>query len=203
VKPLYVKLGVVLLLLITVWWFRFDILRGIGDYLDDSEQAQPAQRIFVLGGGAYDRGHQAARLWYKGFAPKIICTGNYISGTVKSLDLTYTEAQLTQMRIWSFDIDSILVEAINVGTSTMEESDFILEYCLQNRLDKIILVSDKFHTHRIKNVFEEKFADADIQVIYSGAPSSRYKESEWWREEAGLIMVNNEYIKLGYYWWKY
>jgi uncharacterized SAM-binding protein YcdF (DUF218 family) len=142
-------------------------------------------------------------LWYKGFAPKIICTGNYISGTVKSLDLTYTEAQLTQMRIWSFNIDSILVEAINVGTSTMEESDFILGYCVQNRLNKIILVSDKFHTHRIKNVFEEKFEDADIQVIYSGAPSSRYKESEWWRAEAGLIMVNNEYIKLGYYWWKY
>jgi len=202
-KPLYVKLGVFVLLLLALWWLRFDILRGFGNYLDDSEQPQPAQRIFVLGGGAFDRGHQAARLWYKGFAPKIICTGNYISGTVKSLDLDYTEAQLTQMRIWSFDIDSTLVEAIDVGTSTMEESDFILDYCLENRLNKIILVSDKFHTHRIKNVFDDKFEEAGIQVIYSGAPSSRYKESEWWRYESGLIMVNNEYIKLGYYWWKY
>lgn len=190
-------------MLIALWWLRFDILRGFGNYLDDSEQPQPAQRIFVLGGGAYDRGHQAARLWYQGFAPKIICTGNYVSGTVKSLGLEYTEAQLTQLRIWGFDVDSTLVEAIDIGTSTMEESDFILDYCLENRLNKIILVSDKFHTHRIKNVFEDKFEDAGIQVIYSGAPSSRYKESEWWREEAGLIMVNNEYIKLCYYWWKY
>jgi len=203
VKPLYIRLGAVVLLLIALWWLRFDILRGFGNYLDDSEQPQPAQRIFVLGGGAYDRGHQAARLWYQGFAPKIICTGNYVSGTVKSLGLEYTEAQLTQLRIWGFDVDSTLVEAIDIGTSTMEESDFILDYCLENRLNKIILVSDKFHTHRIKNVFEDKFEDAGIQVIYSGAPSSRYKESEWWREEAGLIMVNNEYIKLCYYWWKY
>jgi uncharacterized SAM-binding protein YcdF (DUF218 family) len=202
-KPLYAKLGTIALLLLAIWWYRFDILRGFGNYLDDSEQPQPAQRIFVLGGGAYDRGHKAARLWHQGFAPRIICTGKYVSGTIKSLELDYTEAQLTQMRIWNLDVDSTFVEALNLGTSTMEESDFILEYCLKNQLNKIILVSDKFHTHRIKNVFNDKFEDAEIRVIYSGAPSSRYKESEWWQEEAGLIMVNNEYIKLGYYWWRY
>lgn len=202
-KPLYIRFGAFVLLLLILWWLRFDILRGFGNYLDDSEQPQPAQRIFVLGGGAFDRGHYAAHLWYQGFAPKIICTGKYISGTVKSLGLEYSEAQLTQMRIWNLDVDSTLVKAMDVGTSTMEESDFILDYCIKNQLNKIILVSDKFHTHRIKNVFEDKFEEAGIQVIYSGAPSSRYNESEWWREEAGLIMVNNEYIKLGYYWWKY
>jgi len=202
-KPLYVKFGAFVFLLLTLWWLRIDILRGFGNYLDDSDKPYPAQRIFVLGGGAFDRGHEAARLWYKGFAPRIICTGEYISGTVKSLGLQYTEAQLSQMRIWSFSIDSAFVEAIDVGTSTMEESDFILDYCLIHKLNKVIVVSDKFHTRRIKNVFEEKFEDAEIEVIYAGAPSSRYKESEWWREEAGLIMVNNEYLKLVYYWWKY
>jgi uncharacterized SAM-binding protein YcdF (DUF218 family) len=202
-KPLYVKLGAFVLLLLTLWWLRFDILRGFGNYLDDSDAPHPAQRIFVLGGGAFDRGHEAARLWYQGIAPRIICTGSYISGTVKSLGLDYTEAQLTQMRIWSFDIDSAFVEAVNIGTSTMEESNFILNYCLDHELNKIILVSDKFHTRRIKNVFEKKFEEAKIEVFYAGAPSSRYRESEWWREESGLIMVNNEYIKLVYYWWKY
>jgi len=202
-KPLYFKLGAVVLLLIAIWVFRVDILRGVGNYLDDSESPQPAQRIFVLGGGSFDRGHQAARLWYKGYSPRIICSGAPVSGTVKSLGLNYTEAQLTQKRIWGFDIDSLLVEAFDVGTSTMEESNFILDYCLEHNFNKIILVSDKFHTHRIKNVFEDKFEEAGIDIIYSGAPSSRYKESEWWRYEDGLIMVNNEYIKLMYYWWKY
>ena len=202
-KPLYVKLGAFVFLFLILWWFRIDILQGFGNYLDDSDLPHPAQRIFVLGGGSFDRGHEAARLWYRGIAPKIICTGSYVGGTVKSLGLEYTEAQLTQMRVWSFDIDSAFVEAIDVGTSTMEESDFILNYCLENDLNQIVIVSDKFHTHRIKDVFEEKFEEAEIEVFYAGAPSSRYKESEWWREEAGLIMVNNEYLKLVYYWWKY
>ena len=199
----YAKIGSVFLLILALFWLRNDILRSVGNYLDDSDIAKPSQRIFVLGGGAFDRGHQAARLWYKGIAPKIVCTGSNISGTVKSLELEFTEAQLTQKRIWSFDIDSSFVEAVNIGTSTMEESDIILEYCLKHSLTQIIIVSDKFHTHRIKNVFDDKFTDAGISVIYSGAPSSRYIESEWWKEEAGLIMVNNEYIKLVYYWWKY
>lgn len=185
------------------WIFRISILEGIGKFLDKSEDPVPVQRIFVLGGGNFDRGFKAARLLYQGFAPQIICTGSYISGTVKSLGFEYTEAELTRMRILSLDVDSNLVHALSMGTSTMEESDIILDYCLINNWNKIIIVSDKFHSRRIRNVFIEKFSEAGIESVIVGAPSSRYKESEWWREEAGLIMVNNEYIKHLYYWWYY
>lgn len=175
----------------------------MGNFLDDGEEAVAVQRIFVLGGGNYDRGFKAARLWYEGFAPQIICTGSYISGTVKSLDLDFSEADLTRMRILSLDVDSNLVSALSMGTSTMEESTLILDYCLLNNWNKIIIVSDSFHTKRIRDVFSNKFKEAGIETIIVGAPSSRYKESEWWEEEAGLIMVNNEYIKHLYYWWYY
>jgi uncharacterized SAM-binding protein YcdF (DUF218 family) len=194
-----IAIGIVLLL----WVFRVSILKEIGNYLDDGEDPIPVQRIFVLGGGNYDRGFKAARLWYQGFAPQIICTGSYVSGTVKSLNLNYNEADLTRMRVLSLDIDSNLVTALPMGTSTMEESSIILDYCLLNNWTKIIVVSDVFHTKRIRNVFEKKFENAGIEAVIVGAPSSRYNESEWWREEAGLIMVNNEYIKHLYYWWYY
>ena len=190
-------------MLILLWSFRISILKGLGNYLDDGDSPVAAQRIFVLGGGSYDRGFKAARLWHQGFAPKIICTGAYISGTVKSLDLTYTEAELSQMRIQSLDVDSSLVIALNIGTSTMEESEMILDYCLLNDWTKVIIVSDIFHTKRIRDVFETKFTKAGIETVIVGAPSSRYNEDEWWKEESGLIMVNNEYIKHLYYWWYY
>jgi len=192
-----------LLALGLLWYFRIEILTGVGNYLDASEEPVAVQRIFVLGGGNYDRGFKAARLWYQGYAPQIICTGSHISGTVKSLGFDYSEAELTRMRILSLDVDSNLVSALSLGTSTMEESDLILDYCLLNEWDKIIIVSDIFHTSRIKDVFKAKFKKAGINAVIVGAPSSRYKESEWWREEAGLIMVNNEYIKHLYYWWYY
>jgi len=196
-------LFIITLLLASVWVFRINILQGLGNYLDASEDPQASQRIFVLGGSNYDRGFKAARLWHQGFAPKIICTGSYISGTVKSLGMDLCEADLSTMRISSLDVDSIYVEAICEGTSTIEESELILAYCLDNNWNKIIIVSDIFHTSRIRGVFEEKFKNMGIQTFIVGAPSTRYNESEWWREEAGLIMVNNEYIKHLYYWWYY
>lgn len=138
-------------------FFHLSILKAIGSYLDSSEDPVAVQRIFVLGGGNYDRGFKAARLCYQGYAPQIICTGSYISGTIKSLGLDYTEAELTRMRVLSLDIDSSLVHALNVGTSTMEESSAILDYCLINDWNKIIVVSDIFHTKRIKGVFKQMF----------------------------------------------
>lgn len=192
-----------LAILLILYLFRISILSAIGSYLIRESEPIPAQRIFVLGGGSFDRGFKAARLWHQGFAPQIICTGSYISGSIKSIGLEFTEAEITQMRIQSLDVDSGLVQVMNMGTSTMEESDIILNYCLINDWDKIIIVSDKFHTHRIRNVFEEKFRNAGIEVIIVGAASSRYNENEWWKKEEGLIMVNNEYLKHLYYWWRY
>jgi len=186
-----------------LWIVRISILTGIGNLLIKESDPVPVQRIFVLGGGSYDRGFKAARLWHQGFAPQIICTGSYVSGSIKSIGLSFTEAEVTKRRIQSLDVDSNLVIAINMGTSTIEESNIILNYCLINDWNKIIIVSDKFHTSRISDVFDSKFRDAGIETVIVGAASSRYKESEWWREEAGLIMVNNEYLKHLYYWWNY
>ena len=202
-KGIYRVFFIALVALIIFWTFRISILKGLGNYLDDGEDPVPVQRIFVLGGGSYDRGFKAARLWYQGMAPQIICTGSYVSGSIKSLGLNYFDAELTRMRVLSFDIDSSLVTPLNMGSSTLEESDIILNYCLINNWDKIIIISDVFHTHRIRNVFEEKFQKVGIETIIIGAPSSRYTEKEWWKYESGLIMVNNEYLKHLYYWWNY
>ena len=48
-----------------------------------------------------------------------------------------------------------------------------------------------------------KFAQKGIQVSIKGAASSSYSENEWWKSENGLIALNNEYIKLIYYFMKY
>jgi hypothetical protein len=30
-----------------------------------------------------------------------------------------------------------------------------------------------------------------------------FSVNDWWRHEEGLLMLNNEYVKLVYYHWKY
>jgi hypothetical protein len=66
-----------------------------------------------------------------------------------------------------------------------------------------MVVSDKYHTNRINYAFRHLYKDAGIELILRGAHSSQYLENLWWASETGLLMVNNEYVKLIYYYIKY
>jgi hypothetical protein len=52
-------------------------------------------------------------------------------------------------------------------------------------------------------VFEDKFKEAGIKVNFHGATSAEYDPTNWWKNEEGLIMTNNELVKLLYYFIKY
>ena len=98
--------------------------------------------------------------------------------------------------------DSIVTE-IREGTSTREESDIILKYCIKKNIRKAMVLSSKLHTHRINEVFRRKLKAAGVELVVRGAPSSRFNEMFWWQSEDGLIAVNNEWLKRIYYWIKY
>ncbi|MFM7234971.1 MAG: hypothetical protein ACKOZM_10295, partial [Flavobacteriales bacterium] len=63
--------------------------------------------------------------------------------------------------------------------------------------------SSAFHLRRVRMVFEDKFFDAGITVHFLGAAPIEYNELNWWNNEEGLIMTNNELVKLLYYMVKY
>ena len=113
------------------------------------------------------------------------------------------ESELTKLYIESLGLSETVTTVIPEGTSTMEESDVILQYLTDNGISSCIIVSSKFHTRRVRRVFKDKLEDEGIQVLITGAPSRSYEEDKWWQSENGLLAVNNEYVKLLYYWLKY
>ena len=187
------------LLLLLLFIFRVPILRFIGNQLICENKMEKVQAIFVLSGDPWDRGNEAVRLYKQGFAEKIICTGENVPRLFLIAGILYPESELTQMNIIAQGVPAKDVELLCKGTSTKEESDYILESCKHNGIKKLAVVSTKFHTWRIHNTFGKKFKDTGLQLIIHGAPSSAYEENFWWRSEDGMIFVNNEYIKLIYY----
>lgn len=189
---------------ILVYVFRISILKGIGHYLIDEDEPQQVEVIFVLGGNSYDRGEKGAELFLEGYANKIVCLGGNIPGFYLSIGIEKTESEMSADYIVNdFNVPQENVVALKQGTSTIEESDIILKYAIDNRFKKVIVVSDKLHTNRIRGVFENKFEENGIEVLLVGTPSSYYDEELWWTTEEGLIMVNNEFVKTLYYWLKY
>lgn len=195
--------GFYFLLIFSIWFFRYSILRGIGNFLINEDELKKSEVMFVLGGRAYERGNEAVKIFKQGYAHKIVCTSGNFPSDYLALDLPYLESDATKVNITRQGIDDGLVTAIHEGTSTFEEAEIILKYCEKNQISSCIILSSKFHTGRAKKVFEKKLKAAKIDFIIRGAPAADYDENKWWESEYGLINVNNEYIKMVYYFIKH
>lgn len=198
------KLTLSLIILLAIFFliFRTPLLQGVGNFLVYENPMEPVQAVFVLSGDAWDRGNEAAKLYKDGLTNHIICTGENVPRLFLIAKIEYLESELTKMHLLSLGIPEDKIILLKKGTSTREESDYILDYCLQNNLKKVAVLSTKFHTRRIKRTFVGKFKKNNIELIIRGAPSTGYDEDYWWHGENGLIFVNNEYIKIMYYWLK-
>ena len=201
-KALLVSFTICGILLLVLFLLRVPILRCIGNQLICEDKMEKVEAMFVLGGDPWDRGNEAVRLYKEGYAGKIICTGEIVPRLFLIAGIEYPESELTQMNIIAQGVPESNVELLCKGTSTKEESDYILDYCKEHHISNLAIISSKFHTRRIRHTFRKKFRDAGMQLIIHGAASSAYDEDFWWRSEEGLIFVNNEYIKLCYYWMK-
>ncbi len=191
---------VTLLLLIL---FRNPLLKATGQFLIYESELKKSEVIFVLSGGGFDRGNEAVKLYEAGWARKIVCTGENIPTIFYAVDLAYPESEVTWRNITRQGVPEEAVELVIEGTSTKEEVDLIIDYCTSNKIKRIIILSSKFHTRRIQREIFPPFEGTDIEVLLHGAPSSLFNEMAWWENEHGLINLNNEYIKLFYYWVKY
>lgn len=195
--------------------YRTTLLCAIGDFLISEDRLEKADAVFVLGGDSYDRGNYAAEIYRMGYVSQIVCLGENVPTIFKAIGISYSESEVTKINIVSPFSDSVSIThlrkpipdssviILKQGTSTKEEMDAIKEFCHKNNFKKIILVSSRFHTGRVRMISEKIFENSGIELLIAGAPSSFYREEEWWKSEEGLIMVNNEYVKHGYYLIKY
>jgi uncharacterized SAM-binding protein YcdF (DUF218 family) len=179
--------------------FHNPILKAMGNYLILEDSIEEVEALFVLGGGTFDRGNEAVKLYNNGHAPQIVCTSENIPSVLEVIDTLLTEAQLSQKHIANLGVPLENVIALNKATSTKEEAKVIHDYCKEHGLKKVMILSSKFHTRRVNKVFNQQFENSGIELVFRGAPSSKYKENKWWQKESGLLFVNNEYIKLMYY----
>lgn len=194
--------AVTILFLSLFFIYRTSILKGIGQYLINEDPEKHASYSFVLGGNSYDRGMEALDIFNRKLTENIVCTGGNIPTVLAAIDTSLYEAEITTTLLYKNGVPSEKLTALTNSTSTLEEAEEILNYCKINNIDTAHIITSKFHLHRVRNVFEDKFEEANTQLIYLGAPSSSYNEEQWWKSEQGMIMVNNEYMKLVYYFFK-
>ena len=192
-----------LFLFLIAYMFRTPIMESAAVFLIKQDPLEQADVAFVLGGSSLDRGSAAALVFKEGYVPLLVTTGENISSVLEIKGINESEAQLTRQQILNEGVPSKSCLTLDVGTSTMEEANAILDWCLAQRMKKVMVISNKYHLRRIHRVFRPMFAEEDIELILHGCENSRFDEMKWWQSEEGLIATNNEYMKLLYYWFKY
>jgi len=194
-----------LLLVILVYALRSQILTGVADLLIVNDSLQPADIIFVLNGDYNTRPFRASVLYKQGFAPAVVMAQAEMRPAEKlGLAPNDTDVAIGVMKKLGVPPERIVVLPLEGGTtSTFDEAIALRQYIESNNIHSLILLTSAFHTRRAKWIFERELAGLPVRLEVAAVPYYGFDESNWWRSEDGLITLNNEYIKLFYYFVKY
>ena len=197
--------ALLLLLVILAFAFRSQILTGIAGYLVVNDPLQPSDVIVLLNSDFNTRPFRASELYKQGLAPVIVIAR---SESTPAVDLGLlpndTDISVAVMEKLGVPADKIIVLPFTGGvTSTFDEASAVRQYVQAHQAYRIILVTSAFHTRRARWIFERSLAGLPVRLEMAAVPYADFDQTNWWKNETGLITLNNEYIKLFYYLFKY
>jgi uncharacterized SAM-binding protein YcdF (DUF218 family) len=198
--------GMLLLLLaFLVFVFHSQILTSVANYLIINDRLQPADAIFLLNSDFDTRPFHAADLYKQGLAPVVVIAMAKNTPVVNlGLVPNDTDISIGVMEKLGMPPERITVLPFPGGTnSTFDEAVAFKQYAEENHVQRIILVTSAFHTRRARWIFEKTLAGLSVSIEMAAVPYADFDQTNWWKNETGLITLNNEYIKLVYYYFKY
>jgi uncharacterized SAM-binding protein YcdF (DUF218 family) len=204
-RNLLVAGAILILLVVLAYAFRSQILTDVADYLVVSDRLQPADVIFLLNGDYNTRPFYASDLYKQGLAPAIVIARS-VNLPAAELGLVPNDTDIAVGVMEKLDVpaDKIIVLPVSGGvTSTFDEAIVLRRYIETNNIHTVILVTSAFHTRRTKWIFDRELSGLPLTLEMAAAPHYGFDATNWWRSESGLITLNNEYVKLVYYFFKY
>ena len=203
IKRLLVALVLLCGLAALAFIFRAPLLRAAARAWVVNDPLTKADVIIVLGGGTETRPYEAARLFHQGVAPRILLMNPKATEAAR-MGLIPTEANLDRAVLLKKGVpESGFVIAPETVNNTYEESQSVRDWARTNRIQRVIIVTDVFHTRRVRWLFRKQLNLAGIQVLVDAVPVREYTVLDWWQHEQGIVAFQNELLKYAYYRLKY
>ena len=168
---------------------------GAGIFL--AAPAQPpvkADLIVALGGDNGGRADRVLELYRKGFAPKVLLTGEGLHSRTRAYYLSWRARYLADEGI----PESNMLYDRSASSSWEEATDTLL-LMRAMKLDRVLVVSDPPHMRRLSWVWHKVFSGSGKQYTLVASDMEDWDAAHWWRTSVNAQFVFGEYIKLGYY----
>lgn len=159
----------------------------------------PSGAIVVLLGGSPHRPQKAAELYRGGLAPVVL----YCRERPDPIFPFDTNRLLHDYLVKLGVPDGAIVELPGEVGSTFDEANRVRAYLAAHPTRRITVVTTAFHTRRARRVFQRVLRGLDVDVRAAAATDPSFDESNWYRNENGLVFYFSETIKTILYWVKY
>ena len=200
-------LGVFLLLL---WLFSGPILGQLGQFLICDQEPVASDAIVVLNTGVeyYPRLIEAADLFRKGLAQKVVINGNRKSDVLRDLEkrgfkecCPWYEDRVRILEILGVPRKEILPISAEDAYDTVSEAEAVGRELVREGFRRVIITTSKSHTRRADYIWATMFGD-QLSICTVAAKTDPYDPKGWWKKGRQLRWVLAEYGAWLYYGWK-
>jgi len=190
---------------ILLFVFRTNLMAAAGNFLVVSDNLEPADIIFLLNGDTTTRPYHASQLFHRDLAAKVVIARMEDSESVKlGAYPNPTDSNITVLKQTGVPEDRIVQLRPPKGVMhTIDEANALLTYAKANKTHSVILVTSDLHSRRSRYTFSKILEGTGIKLSMAPIPDLKYGAKDWWHSEDGIIGLQNEYIKLFYYYYKY
>ena len=197
IAVLAVPLACLLFLII----FHSQLLTIYAGFFVVSNANPGADAIICLSGDRETRNPECLRLWKEGYAKRLFVTAEKPKNKeFNQLELSHLQfAQAVTKRMQLDAVWELLPSLTDGATSTFDEAADALAMAQREGWERIILVTDEFHTRRSLLAFQKVFEGSSIEVEVAGASNEVFGVDDWWRSDRGILAYFGETIKYPIY----
>jgi uncharacterized SAM-binding protein YcdF (DUF218 family) len=174
------------------------VFRQAGAWLTVQDPLTPANAIVVLSGSLPSRAREAARIYQQNFSAKVwISPGLPPTRELEALGIAYVgESFYNQKVLLALGVPSNAIRILETpAANTEEEVKEIARECRQENAHKVIIVTSKAHTRRVRFIWR-RLVGSDPELIVRYANDELFDAAHWWRTTSDALVVVREFLGL-------
>jgi uncharacterized SAM-binding protein YcdF (DUF218 family) len=172
--------------------------RQAGAWLIVQDPLAPAHAIVVLSGSIPSRATEAARIYRQSFAAQVwVSPGLSPAPELQALGIAYVgESFYNQKVLMALGVPLNAIHVLETpAANTEEEVREIARECLRDDAHRVIIVTSKAHTRRVRFIWH-RLVGKDPEGVVRYATDDPFDAAHWWRTTAGALSVVREFLGL-------
>jgi len=174
-------------------------LRVVGRFLVIADPLEPSDAIVVMAGEVPFRQIEAARLFQRGLAPRVVLTRERVPAWRRKLrELGLGAPSRGDLAAAVLERLSVPQGAIKVldepAINTAEELAAIHRFAVEERFRRIIIVSSPDHMRRIRVIWGRAMGTLVEVRLHPAPEEDGFDPNHWWTSKVGAEYLFHEYF---------